>query len=76
MRQYLGGLSNIPVATYVGFPDKRLLDQGLQSKREQFRSILLSAGIAQKGAGVESHNSFGETHRYLTILRKCFDCVA
>lgn len=61
------------VASYVGYPDKVLLDQGSQFQSNEFASLLLAAGIDRKDAGVESHNSLGETERYHAYLRHIFE---
>lgn len=61
------------VATYVGFPTEVILDQGPQFQSREFASLLMSAGINRKDAGVESHNSLGETERYHAFLRSVYD---
>lgn len=46
----------IMVSTYVGFPDKIMLDQGPQLQSRKFRSPLFAAGIIRTDAGVESNS--------------------
>lgn len=63
------------VATYIGFPDEVTLDQGPQFQSKEFGNLLLSAGIKRRDAGVESHNSLGETERYHAFLRNVYERV-
>lgn len=43
-------------ATYVGFSDEVMLDQGTQFHSFEFRSQLSAANIKRKDGGIESHN--------------------
>lgn len=66
---------SIWVSTYTGYPDEVILDQGPQFQSKEFKSLLSAAGIKWRDAGVESHNSLGETERYHAFLRNIFERV-
>lgn len=51
------------VASYVGYSDTAILDQGSQFQSAEFASLLSAAVINRKVAGTESHNSFREVER-------------
>lgn len=60
------------ISVFICFPDVVSSEEGLRFKSQQWKMLLLLAGIKHNPSGVQSHNAIGVGEPYHTFLRHIY----